>query len=235
MRRYLTITHSATPTHSATTYVPIVLFSRGLAFLRVLLVARILGNAGQSEFGLYQLPLELINFFVPLVMLGLADVAERYASHYQKQNQLLPAITRHLRRLALIGLATITLLLATSYWLIPLLFKLPTTSYTFSLFAACTAAIVLLALYQYLAALLRGLRAFAPAAGLELTFSLFFVLFSGLAALQGTALALILAYALALLFPTTYFAILLRRHLLRETVPQAQGLQSLGLHLQIGA
>ncbi|MCL2639863.1 MAG: hypothetical protein FWD53_03365 [Phycisphaerales bacterium] len=217
MLRYFTISHSTSTVHSASTYVPIVLVSRVLTFLRVLLVARILGNAGQQEFGLYQLPIELINFFVPLVMLGLADVAERYASHFEKHDQLLPAIRRHLRRLGLIGLAVITLLLATAPWLTYPLFKLPndehSQAYSVGLLAACAFAIVLLAFYQYLAALLRGLRAFAPAAGLELAFAALFVIFSSLAAFQGSALALVIAYALALLLPTLYFALILRNHL----------------------
>ena len=216
MRRYFTISHSSSPAHSASTYVPIVLVSRGLAFVRVLLVARLLGNAGQHEFGLYQLPLELINCFVPFVMLGCADVAERYASRFETESRLFHAVKRHILRLALIGLAVILLLLAASPWLIYPLFKLPNAehskTYAVLLLAACALAIVLLAFYQYLAALLRGLRAFAPAAGLELAFALLFVLFSCLAALQGTALALIFAYGLALLLPTLYFALLLRHH-----------------------
>ena len=86
--RFFSIARSTTPGQSASTYVPIVILSRGLAFLRILLVARILGNAGQEEFGLYQPALELVNWLVPLVMFGLADVAERYAAKFEKESRL---------------------------------------------------------------------------------------------------------------------------------------------------
>src|SRR4051812_39194383 len=71
--------------HSAAAYVPIVMLSRGLAFLRTLAVAWLLGETGKYAFGLYQPALEFINPLVALVMFGAADVAERYVSRIQHQ------------------------------------------------------------------------------------------------------------------------------------------------------
>lgn len=217
IRRLFTFSRADTPGESAATYVPIVLLSRGLAFLRFYLVVRILGNVGKPEFGLYNPAIELINWLVPLVMLGLSDVAERYAARFEKEARLPAALKRHLFRLLIIGLATILILLAASRWLVYPLFKLPNAdhsqAYGVLLLAACASAILLLAFYQYLAALLRGLRAYAPAAGLEISFAILFVLFSSLAAIHGTALTLIGAYALSLIIPTVYFGALLLAHL----------------------
>ena len=66
--------------NQARAYVLAVMGARGLAFLRLFVVVRLLGEAGQREFGAYRLGLEVINWLVPLTMLGLADVAERYAA-----------------------------------------------------------------------------------------------------------------------------------------------------------
>ena len=54
---------------------------RALAFLRTLLVARILGEAGEEAFGYYQPALELVNPLVALALFGAADVAESVACH----------------------------------------------------------------------------------------------------------------------------------------------------------
>src|SRR3982751_4734051 len=86
LRKYFTIEPVSTPAASAAAYVPLVMVSRGLAFVRTLVVARILGDAGQAAFGVYQPALELINPLVALVMFGAADVAERYVSRVEREH-----------------------------------------------------------------------------------------------------------------------------------------------------
>src|SRR6185369_721480 len=85
-RRFFTIQPVERPGESALAYVPAVIASRGLAFLRLLLVARLLGAAGQRDYGLYRPALELINPLVALVMFGAADVAERYVAAIERQH-----------------------------------------------------------------------------------------------------------------------------------------------------
>src|ERR1044071_6053506 len=85
-RTYFTIQPVGTPEASAAAYVPLVMVSRGLAFVRTLAVAAILGDAGQAAFGQYQPALEVINPLVALVMFGAADVVERYVSRVQREH-----------------------------------------------------------------------------------------------------------------------------------------------------
>ena len=74
-------------------------------------------------------------------------------------------------------------------------------------------------LYQYVAATLRGLRAYHASAALETTSAFLLLIFSCIAAHLGTALGLLLAYALALLFPLLFYFILLLRFF-RQLPPQ---------------
>lgn len=203
---------------SALTYVPAVLLSRSLAFLRTLVVAWILARVHRSTdqglpaFGAYQAALEFTNLLVPLLMLGAGDVAERYLAHIEHHAgpaALRVLIRRQLSGLVARGILAAALLLLAAPWIAPALWGAP----AFPLLLASTCTILLLALYQYLASLLRGLRAYAAAAGLELSSALLLLLFSALAALHGTPAALMAAYALSILLPFLFYAVLLARHL----------------------
>ena len=239
----------ATPARSAAAYVPWVMLSRALAFLRTLLVARLLGEAGKSAFGLYQPALEFINPLAALVMFGAADVAERYAAAMEK-NLGPDGLRRWLHsqwlRLAFTGIGVAVLLYAGGTWISNAIWGVrgwvfvsePGTighftgmtyggysGHTFLL--VCAMAITLLALYQHVAATLRGLRAYAASAGMELLGAILLLLLSTVAAWYwnparlpyylriGTegALWLILAYAASLAAPLLLYAILLNRHL----------------------
>jgi len=186
LTRFFSITTAATPGASALSYVPLVVFSRGLAFVRVLLVAKILGDAGQREFGIYQPALELINWLVPLVMFGLGDVAERYAGRFEREGRLAWWLRRQALRLAGIGAALLVVLIAASPWIAEAVFKVSAlhrpATYGMMLVGACGVTIGLLALYQYIAAVLRGLGAYAPAAAMETLSAMLFLVLSALAA-----------------------------------------------------
>jgi O-antigen/teichoic acid export membrane protein len=197
---------------SALAYVPFVLGARGLAFFRNLVVARLLGDAGQAQFGLYQPALELINWIVPLVMLGLADVAERYAFRLETEGRLPQMLRRHLSRILALGILASLLLVSLAPFIARFVWRSRDTR-PFLLLSAIAATILLLALYQYLAALLRGLRAYSASAGLEFSSALLLFLFSALAAHFISAFLLILAYAASILLPLLLYGFLLARHL----------------------
>src|SRR5262245_5810039 len=86
IRRYFAVEPIGTPGASAVAYVPVVMMARGLAFLRTLVVARILGEAGKGVFGVYQPALELVNPIVALVLFGASDVAERYVAGVEREH-----------------------------------------------------------------------------------------------------------------------------------------------------
>jgi len=159
LRQLFTIQTVATPGLSAAAYVPWVIVSRGLAFLRTLLVARLVS---QYAFGLYQPALELINPLAALVMFGAADVAERYVSrveHEAGRAGVRRWLWRQWRRVAVTGILVAAAMIALSPWISAALWRLPHTY----LLGACALAIAALALYQHLAATLRGLRAYGAA------------------------------------------------------------------------
>ena len=114
LERYFQIQAVTTPGASAASYVPIVIASRGLAFLRLLVVARLLGAAGKAEFGLYQPALEVINWVVPVVLFGLADIGERYASHFEREGRLRWWLQRQVLRLLATGVGVAVLMLLLS-------------------------------------------------------------------------------------------------------------------------
>lgn len=184
----------------------------------MLLVAKLLNEAGKAEFGYYTLALGLINWIVPLVMFGRADVIERYASAYDTSGRLLTLLRAHAWRILCAGgLATLALI-AASPWLAEPYWHLPTPAhsqtYGVLLVIASAVTIVLLAAYQYLAATLRGLRAYSAAAGLDLSCAALLLITSTLAALFDGALALVAAYAVSLLLPLAFYAFKLYRHAL---------------------
>jgi O-antigen/teichoic acid export membrane protein len=220
-KRYFQIQAVTTPGASAASYVPIVIVSRGLAFIRLLIVARLLGAAGKAEFGLYQPALEVINWIVPLVLFGLADIGERYASHFEREGRLRWWLQRQLLRLLATGSGVALLLLLLSPWIATKLLEVAPTDHTrgFALVAGCAATILLLALYQHLAAVLRGIRAFAASAGMELLSSTLLLLLCALAAWRGGAVSLIYAYAASILITFLFYAFVLWRFL--QTIPQS--------------
>jgi O-antigen/teichoic acid export membrane protein len=213
--RYFRIEPVATPGGAAVSYVPAVVASRALAFVRLLLVGRLLGAAGKVEFGLYQPAQELVNWIVPITLFGLADVAERYASRFEKEQRLRPWLRRHYLRLIATAVAISVLLVLLAPWLARGLLHLPAgeSSRAVALLGECALTICALALYQHLAAVLRGLRAYRASAGLELSSALLFLLFAAIAAWKGGALALMGAYAASVLLAFAFYASRLRSFL----------------------
>ncbi|MGN6367758.1 MAG: lipopolysaccharide biosynthesis protein [Phycisphaerae bacterium] len=209
LRRYFQIEPVATPGGAAASYVPVVFASRGLAFLRLLIVGRLLGEAGKAEFGLYQPAQELVNWIVPVALFGLADVAERYASRFEKEGRLRPWLRRHYLRLLATAIPICAALMLLAPWLGRTVLHLPPGQSTRSvaLLAECALTISALALYQHLAAVLRGLRAYGASAGLEITSALLLFIFAALAAWRGGALALMAAYAASVLLAFSYYAV----------------------------
>jgi hypothetical protein len=187
------------------------LAARALSFLRLLLVAKILGDLRAHEYGLYRPALELTNPLVALVMFGAADVAERYASAVERSSGG-PGLARFLRiqqlRLLLTGISLFALMALTSPWLSRAIWG----ESAIPLLIASAGTIVILALYQHLAAALRGLRAFSASAGLELSSNFLLLIFSLIAAKLGNATTLLLAYAASLLLPLAFYWVTLARH-----------------------
>ena len=186
LRPLFTITPVERPSQAARVYVPVTLVNRALAALRFLVVAWLLGSAGKSAFGQYNVALETINWLVALVLFGVADVAERYVSAAEQAGQTRTFLMSHGKRLLLVGGATILVLGALAPWLgdpkIVILVGLN---------------VAVLAFYQWLAGALRGLRAYAAAAGMELLAALLLVILSAGAAWTGRAAALLAAYLVA--------------------------------------
>jgi O-antigen/teichoic acid export membrane protein len=225
--RFFSITPAGSVEGSAVSYAPLVIFSRGLSFVRVLVVAKLLGDAGQREFGVYQPALEFINWLVPMVMLGMGDVAERYAARYQREGRLGALLKRQVFRLGGVGVVVAGVIVAASPYLAGAIFKLPVRageSDGVRVIAACAVTIVLLALYQYLAAVLRGITAYAAAAAMETISAVLFLGLSGLAAWRGGAFDLIAMYALSVLLPTIYFGTMLVSHLREQPAAVETGM-----------
>ena len=182
------------PGAAARIYVPVTLANRALAPLRLLVVAWLLADAGKSAFGQYNIYLEIINWLVALVLWGLADVAERYVSAAGHEGQTAAFLWGHCQRLLLAGGGAVLLLGA----LAPRLGD-PKMVILVGLNVA------VLALYQWLVGALRGLRAYAAAAGMELLAALLLLLLSAVAAWIGQAAALLGAYLLANLTALAYY------------------------------
>lgn len=199
------------PGAAAAAYVPWVMVSRGLAFVRTLLVARILGEAGKEAFGLYQPALELVNPLVALVLFGAADVAERYVSQVERQQGgagLRQWIVRRWRRLLIIGGIIGVVMILAGDWISRVVWG----SQQGELLAASVAAVLCLALYQHLAATLRGLRAYGAAAGMELLNAILLLALSIAAATTQSSGRLMEAYLISVLVPLVLYAGLFLRH-----------------------
>jgi O-antigen/teichoic acid export membrane protein len=121
--------------------------------------------------------------------------------------------------LLIVGAAVVALIVGLSSWLGKAIFKLPTGPgewHGVKLLAACAVTILLLAIYQYLAAVLRGITAYAAAAAMESISAILFLGLSALAAWKGGAFDLIALYALSVLLPTIYFGSMLVSHLRQQ-------------------
>jgi hypothetical protein len=225
LSRYITITPVGGAGQAAAVYVPLLLATRGLAFVRLLVVAWLLGEAGKREFGLYPPALELTNLLVPLVLLGLSDVAERYASRFEHEGRLGPFLGWQMRRVVGTGLTLLVLLTLLS----PLAWKWfaagatdPLSArYAGGLLIAVGANALVLALYQWMAAVLRGLRAYPAVAAMEGTAAVLLLASSAAGAWQGTALALLIAYGISNALPVAWYALALRRHVRRAAAGPA--------------
>jgi O-antigen/teichoic acid export membrane protein len=205
LRSLFTINPVSSAGASAAAYVPALVAARGLAFLRFLIIARVLGDAGKHEFGLYRPALEFMNLLVAVVMFGAADVAERYVAWVERdrgRRGLSAFLRRQAGRLLAAGGAVGAGVVVAAPWLGVQIWGERATP----LLAACAGTVVLLAMYQYAAAVLRGLRAYAAAAAMELLSAVLLLVFSAFAALAGSALALVLAYAASVFVPLALYA-----------------------------
>ena len=207
---------------AAAVYVPLMLVNRALALVRVVVVGNILGMVGKGEFSRYQLGLELVNWIVPLIMLGLADTAERYVAHYERMGEARQFLRRHFGRLVVMGGGTLVVFVAASPWLGAGLFPgavgsrllgLPAGADAAALVIVAAVVIWTLAIFQYMLAALRGLRAYAAAAAMETASALLLLILSALAAWRGGAVELLLGYWISLALPAAYYGVRLRGYL----------------------
>jgi len=212
---------------SAVRYVPALLFTRLIGMGRFLIVAKLLGAARQPEFGRYSLWLELINWCVPVLMLGLGDVAERHAADFARHGRLGALIRRHAARLAAMALPAVACIMLASPFVGGALLREPGLSGAaaggiLSLIALNALALVY---YQYTATLLRGLRAYTASATMETLASLLLLGFSVAAALApaGNALWLLAAYAASNLLPAALLSVEIRRFMRLPVTPLAEG------------
>jgi hypothetical protein len=208
--RLFDLTPMDRPGDSAAAYVPLVMVSRGLSFLRTLLVARILGKAGQEAFGLYQPAIEFINPLVALVLCGAADVSERYFSRVEQEQGRAAAkwwSGKVALRVLLVGVALSVALLVPWRWVSGRVWGVS----EFTLLALCASTMIALALYQHLAATLRGSRAYAAASGMELISALLLLAGSLSVAPFHSANLLMAAYCVAVLLPALLYGVLFWR------------------------
>ena len=112
LRRFFRVQAVGGVGSAAAVYVPLMLVNRAMALVRVVVVGRLLGAAGKEEFSRYQLGAELVNWVVPLIMLGLADTAERYVAHYERLGQARALLRRHIGRLMWMGGGTLLVFVA---------------------------------------------------------------------------------------------------------------------------
>lgn len=205
LKPYLTIQPINSASVAASRYVPLVLINRVLAFVRLLLVTRLLGDAGKAEFGLYQPSLELINWFVPLVLFGLGDVIERYAAKAVSAGQLHGLLRKHRRQLVIAVSVLLIAGLCVRPWVSEYLLPAASPSRAMVLVLLVLMNVAILAAYQYLLGLLRGLRAYGAAAGMETIAAMLLVTFSALAAAKGGANLLLIAYGISNLVPFLFY------------------------------
>lgn len=205
IKAYMRIEPLESASSSARVYLPAVIAARGFSVLRLWLVALILGDMHRAQFGLYQPALELINWLVPLLMLGMADVAERYAATLQASGSLRLLLQRQLARIAIMGCVIISLCLIASPWLLRYIWSVSPAAKLTPLVVVTGATVVLLAAFQFVAAMLRGLRAYRASVGLELASATLFLFLSTVAAFAASATLLVVAYALSLALPLAFY------------------------------
>jgi O-antigen/teichoic acid export membrane protein len=208
LQGYLTIRPVETRIGAMRAYVPLVLWNRGVAFLRLLLVAKILGAAGKPEFGRFQIALEFINWIVPLALLGTDSIAERYAAKHLQAGNLPAFLKAHFRRLAMAGGIAIAALAVLSPVIGRTVFG---SRHGMWLVILAGLDVAVLAFYQWIAATLRGLRAYQAGAGMEtIAAALLLVLSAGAAFIDG-APALLIAYGVSTIVPVLWFGLQIRR------------------------
>jgi hypothetical protein len=155
--------------------------------------------------------LELVNPLVALVLFGAADVAERYVSQVERLQGaagLRRWLWKRWGRLVAVGGAVAVLMMLAAPWLSRAVWG----EVQPALLGACAASVVCLALYQHLAATLRGLRAYGAAAGMEFFSALLLLVLSLAAAKTRNAGWLMVAYTLSVLLPLVLYGFLLQRH-----------------------
>lgn len=207
IKAYMRIEPLDSASSSARIYLPAVIIARGFSVIRLLLVALILGDAHRAQFGLYQPALELINWLVPLLMLGMGDVAERYASSLSASAVLRQLLHKQLARIAIMGCVIISLCLIASPWLLRHIWSITPAAHLTPLVVVTGVTVVLLAAFQFVAAMLRGLRAYRATVGLELASALLFLALSIAAAFAASATLLVVAYALSLALPLAFYLV----------------------------
>jgi O-antigen/teichoic acid export membrane protein len=234
LQGFLTIRPLETRVGAMRAYVPLLLWNRGVAFLRLLLVAKILGAAGKPEFGRFQIAIEFINWIVPLALLGTDSIAERYAAKHMLEGNLKAFITAHFRRVAVAGAVAIAGVALLSPWLGTTVFA-PPDGALLAMLAGLNIGI--LAWYQWVAATLRGLRAYQASAGMETIAAGFLLLFSTGAAFIDGAPALLIAYAISSVLPLLWFGWQIRKFVSTDKNPNTAGdietLGSFGMWSQI--
>jgi hypothetical protein len=223
MRGLFTIRPVTTATAAMGRYMPIVVALRALAVVRTMCVGWLLGEAGKSAFGAYNSALEMTNWALPLVLLGMDSIAERYAGVFELRGELNVFLARQRRALirkaslaAVIGLIFAAI---TAQWIMHDRSWLP-------LLALTVAQMVVLGVYVWTAAILRGLRAFGVAAATEAVAAVGLLFLSIIAALRGNAAWLMLAYITSTLIPLLLAWHGLSRHL-RDTHEETKTLSDL--------
>ncbi len=212
LKSYITVQPIPSAGAAASRYIPLVLLNRLLAFVRLLVVTRLLGEAGKAQFGMYQPALELINWFVPLALMGLGEVIERYAAGAVSAGQLQQLLRSHARRLLLTSCCVVVAGAVLAPWLAQYL--LPAADHHDAVLIVFWALInvLLLAGYQYLLGLLRGLRAYGSAAFMESIAAVLLLVLSAGAAMYGGAVLLLAAYAASNGIPALYFLLQIIRY-----------------------
>lgn len=196
-------------TQATRVYVPITLINRGLAAVRLLAISWLLSSAlGKATFGQYQVALETINWLVALVMFGAADVAERYVSAAEYAGQTRSFLVSQAKRLLYTGIGTALVLGAVAPFIgdpkIVILVGLN---------------VAVLAFYQWTVGVLRGLRAYGAAAGMELLAAILLLLLSIAGAWTRQAAGLLLAYLVANLLTLARYGWLLKKYVSIPPLP----------------
>lgn len=202
-------------------YLPTMATFRFLGLLRNVVLTWLITR---EQFGLLLLALLVMNVLAPITSLSLHEAAARYVPMFESRGALVAYLRRTVPLLLAIALAaTFALLLAADpvgNWLFRSLDGGSTAGrladgHITALTRWVAAALLALACYNFLMAILRGLRMFRALSLMELTQT---VLFTGAALLVAycdptSAKAIVISYLAALVFVTTIFTLALCRRL----------------------